>query len=124
RLFTASEPGSDNRMHLGYALGRALDDIGEFAHSIDCFTEANAIRRQSGEFTLEKAGLELRAIQRLFQQPIPDRLLQGGFTEDAPIFIVGLPRSGKTTLEGMLARHPDVYGAGELRLFSRLSNDI
>ncbi|HEV7274936.1 MAG TPA: tetratricopeptide repeat protein [Devosiaceae bacterium] len=124
RLLDASAPGSDDRMHLGYALGRAFDDIGEFSRSIECFTEANVIRRRAGEFSIEQARRDLLAIQRLFREPLPDRLLRGGFTDDAPIFVLGLPRSGKTTLEGMLARHPDVYGAGELRLLNKLSSDL
>ena len=124
RLLEASTPGSDERMHLGYALGRALDDIGEFPRSLACFTEANTIRRRAGEFSIEQARRDLQAIQRLFEQPVPERLLRGGFTDDAPIFILGLPRSGKTTLEGMLDRHPDIYGAGELRLLNKLSSDL
>ena len=124
RLHADAAPDSEDRMHLAYALGRGFDDLGAFEPSIGYFTEANAIRRRDGQFSLEQLRYELQAIQRLFDAPLPPELAEAGFAEAAPIFIFGLPRSGKSSLEGMLARHPEAFGAGELRLMQRLTGDL
>ncbi|HEY8995267.1 MAG TPA: sulfotransferase, partial [Lacunisphaera sp.] len=75
------------------------------------FSRGNAIVRKLHPFDLDAARAEIETLKREASAPtdFPPLLPPTG-----PIFIVGLPRSGKSTLEGMLARHPSLFPAGEL----------
>src|SRR5690606_29980261 len=115
---------SEDRMALAYGLGKGFDDLGDYPRSIEYFVEANAWKRSMNDFSLPQAARDIHAIERLFDTLPPAELLGGGYRGEAPIFIVGLPRSGKTSLEAMLTRHPKVYGAGELRALTRLSSSL
>src|SRR6202007_3282179 len=58
------------------------------------------------------------AIQSAFPKEIFENRKFAGLDDDRPVFIVGMPRSGSTLVEQILASHPDVYGAGEVKYLS------
>lgn len=102
----------DQQAQLEFTLGAALTDIGDDARALKHFSRGNAIIRRLRPFDLDAARSEIEAVKRRYSEraDLPPLLPPTG-----PIFIVGLPRSGKSTLEGMLARHPDLFSAGELQ---------
>lgn len=110
----------DRRAQLEFTLGTAFDDIGDEGRASQHFARGNALIRKLRPFSIEKALAELSDLQRQFADvEVPPLESPTG-----PIFIVGLPRSGKTTLEGMLARHPAFFPAGELQVVGNLSGGV
>ncbi len=100
------------RMSLHFSTGRVLDRLGRYDEAFAHFREANAIRRVNSDVS---------DLQRLVEDIVAAHRTDpgAGRTPDASpgprlIFIVGMPRSGTTLAEQILASHPDVYGAGEL----------
>jgi len=106
--------GSEDRFHLCFALGKALEDRGEFAESFAYYERGNALKKAETRFKIEpierNAGLQARICTREFFEGRPGY----GCTNPDPIFIVGLPRSGSTLLEQILASHSKVEGTHEL----------
>ncbi len=122
-LFHAASTPLEDRIFAGFGLGKALTDIGEHRDAIAAFVEANRLHRARTPFALDRAVARLdEEVSRFdgtdWQQS------DGGFRDAAPIFVVGLPRSGKSTIEGILARHPAVAGAGELPTMGRLVREL
>jgi tetratricopeptide (TPR) repeat protein len=99
---------------LHYSLGKVYDDLGDYKLAWESFSRANTLQLvKSGFKTIELDSFyqKIRALntpQTLAKKRNPST------KEITPVFIVGLPRTGSTLLEHMLARHKDVAGAGEL----------
>jgi tetratricopeptide (TPR) repeat protein len=113
----------EKQIWLDLALGRWFDDIGEDATSYEYFRRANAAVRKDLRYSAEESEAKYDVYRDLFD-PLPTDLPPRNEAEPGPIFIVGQPRAGKTTLEGMLARHPRVKGTGELRILEILWKDL
>ncbi len=114
----AAEPGRlhPSQMHfIHFALGKALEDVGEYPLAFEQWLKANKLKRQTVRH--DEAG-ELRAMRRileLFDARLLNRFQAVGDPSSIPIFILGMPRSGSTLVEQILASHPQVHGGGELR---------
>lgn len=110
------------RAALGYGLGRALDRQQSYAAAFDAFTRANDARRTLfGAFDRAAFDLRIESIIDIFSaQFFSDRQRWGDPTE-RPIFVIGLPRSGTTLTEQIVASHPQCFGAGELDVLADLS---
>jgi tetratricopeptide (TPR) repeat protein len=103
-----------DRHHLCFALAKALEDRGEFAESFRCYEEGNALKRAESRY---QADLIERNTAQQIEVCTPElisRLAGAGAQDPDPIFIVGLPRSGSTLLEQILASHSKVEGTQEL----------
>ena len=101
-----------NRAGFHFALGKALEDRERYEESFDHYAAGNAIRARLEPF--DTAGFE-RLCDRLkqaFAHALPERAPADG--RPTPIFIVGLPRSGSTLIEQILASHSEVEGTMEL----------
>ncbi len=105
---------ADDRLHLHFALGKALEDAGQFAASFDHYAEANRIRRRIVPYdataTTRYVGRVCASFTAEFVEPRGD----WGCEAEDPIFVVGLPRSGSTLVEQILASHASVEGTMEL----------
>jgi Tfp pilus assembly protein PilF len=104
--------GTESRIELAFALGKATADVGQWAESFRHYRQGNALKRVTVAYdeaetlrAMERAGARFTA-ERL------DRALPGPAAEQ-PIFVVGMPRSGTTLVEQILASHGLVFGAGE-----------
>lgn len=106
------------RAMLGYELGKVLDGRGEHAAAMQRWDDANAARRRErGDF--DDAAMQLRierTIATFDAQLFATRAgeIPGRSDDPRPVFVVGMPRSGTTLTEQILAAHPQVFGAGEL----------
>jgi predicted Zn-dependent protease len=100
----------ESRMHMDFALGKAFNDIGRHERAFDHFTRANRVRREMIDFEIDAHERWVEAIIDAFPDPLPPP----GAAEPGPLFIVGMPRSGTTLAEQILASHPDVAAGGEL----------
>jgi tetratricopeptide (TPR) repeat protein len=115
---------AEDRIHLQFALGRALESRGRYEESWRHYASGNAQKRvQSGyrpEFTELSTQHQIAVCtQRFFAE-------RAGFgASDAdPIFIVGLPRSGSTLIEQILASHSRVQGTQELNVVPRIVQEL
>jgi len=106
------------RVELHFAVAKACEDIGAHAESFRHLLTGNAIKRRLVAYD-ERALLDgLERIRRLFT-PEAMRSRRGfGDPSPVPVFIVGMPRSGSTLIEQVLASHSQVHGAGELPYFA------
>jgi tetratricopeptide (TPR) repeat protein len=103
-----------SRIQLHFALGKALGDLGMFEHSFRRYKQANAIRGTLAPYAAAAVSdLVRQAKTTLTPEYLAHRAGQGCAAHD-PIFIVGMPRSGSTLIEQILASHPMIEGAGEL----------
>lgn len=106
--------GDDDRLHLHFALGKALEDAKAFEESFRHYEAGNAIRQKQIAYDEEEMAVRLdRAAAVLTPEFIASRKGKGCPAPD-PIFIVGMPRAGSTLLEQILSSHSQVEGTMEL----------
>jgi len=104
-----------DRMQLDFALGKAYADLKDYPRSFRHLHAGNAAKRRTIAYD-ETATFELfDQIERVFTAETITAKRGGGDPSPAPIFIVGMPRSGTTLIEQIIASHPMVHGAGELQ---------
>jgi tetratricopeptide (TPR) repeat protein len=128
RRMRAAETSEDisptDRYHLCFALGKALEDRGEYERSFEYYRHGNAGRRAALEYrpeSLEELALRLRGVA---SAALLARHAGCGAPGADPIFIVGLPRSGSTLIEQILASHPAVEGTQELADLPRMVAEL
>ena len=111
---------SEHRMELHFALGKAYADLHRQEDALRHLIEANAIKR--GKIKYEEADTlaQFDRIKEVMTGELMQRKSGAGVRSDLPIFILGMPRTGTTLIEQILASHPAVFGAGELGNFSRI----
>ena len=107
---------------LHYSAGKILDSLKNYSEAFDHFESANKLQSFSNDKSLTNRSLT--NIKNLFSKSAMEALPRSSITSDAPIFIVGMPRSGTTLVEQIIASHPDVFGAGELPYLDSLSKVI
>ena len=101
-------------MHLAYALAKAYEDSGRYDDAFAMMERANRIIRSSLDYRIERdEALADEIIRCVDANYLAERTGSGGETT-APIFVIGMARSGSTLVEQILAAHPAVYGAGEV----------
>jgi tetratricopeptide (TPR) repeat protein len=106
-------PGED-RYHLDFALGKALEDLGDYEASFTHYAAGNALRRKTVVYDANETAEHLRRSKALFTPEFFAARKGVGHAAPDPIFIVGLPRAGSTLLEQILATHSLVEGTMEL----------
>ena len=108
-----------DRIYLSFALGKALEDRAEYAESWHSYARGNSLRRASGRYRPEVAQACAHRLQQTFTARFFAERADWGARDPAPIFIVGLPRSGSTLIEQILASHSSVEGTQELTEIGR-----
>ncbi|HNP34270.1 MAG TPA: sulfotransferase [Woeseiaceae bacterium] len=101
-------------VHLSFALGKALEDKGEFDESFRHYANGNAARQTTARWDADAHHADTTRIMAFFQPNLFASNAGSGNPSPAPIFIVGLPRAGSTLLEQILASHSQVEGTMEL----------
>ncbi|MGA2343484.1 MAG: sulfotransferase [Steroidobacteraceae bacterium] len=124
RVWEAANVQPADRYHLCFALGKALEDRGEYAESFAFYERGNALKKTECRYRPEplerNAQLQAAVCTREFFAT-----RQGfGCPDPSPIFIVGLPRSGSTLIEQILSSHSQVEGTMELADIPRLVQDL
>jgi len=113
---------SDSIASIHFQLGKYYDEIAEYEHAFEHYSQANS---------LTPANFDRRKLEQFVSDSImtytPDfvsRMPTARTRSRLPVFIVGMPRSGTSLVEQILASHPDVHGAGELQHLSRLVQQL
>jgi tetratricopeptide (TPR) repeat protein len=104
----------EDRCYLHFALAKAYEDLGERERAFDHLLTANAAKRALVTYDEQATRAKLTRTQQIFTPDFLQRLQGQGDPAAQPVFILGMPRSGSTLVEQILASHPDVFGAGEL----------
>ncbi|MBS0578747.1 MAG: tetratricopeptide repeat protein [Proteobacteria bacterium] len=102
-------------INLRYALGKYFDDVGQYEDAFGQYHKANELTKRFG-VRYDRAGLTAR-VDRLmagFDAQLWEKAAADASPSQAPVFIVGMPRSGTSLAEQILASHPQVYGCGEV----------
>jgi tetratricopeptide (TPR) repeat protein len=111
---SAPSIGAVDRYHLCFALGKALEDQGDYAQSFHFYELGNGLKRSESKYRAEIIENNTRQQIETFTAEFIARHAGCGAPNPDPIFIVGLPRSGSTLLEQILASHSRVEGTQEL----------
>lgn len=101
------------RAHLGFALAKAMRDLGRHDRVFAYLDPANAGMRAAQPFDLAARQAEVARMKHA-QESLPLAPPPGDATAPQPVFVTGMPRSGTTLIEQILASHPQVTGGGEL----------
>ena len=107
----------DNQIAAHFAIGKALGDLGQYQDAFRQLLKGNAIKRGTIDYDEPQRLAMFENVRTTFAQDFMKAASGGGDTSWSPIFIVGMPRSGTTLLEQVLASHSKVFGAGELETF-------
>ncbi len=108
-----STSGTD-RIHLCFALGKALEDHGEYAESFKYYERGNRLKRNESRYQADMIEKELDRQKQMFDAEFFAARGGVGCSDSSPIFVVGLPRAGSTLLEQILASHSQIDGTMEL----------
>ena len=104
----------EDRFHFEFSLGKALEDAGEYADSFAHYLEGNRQRRKMLRYDADENHAHVERSKRLFTREFFAERQDWGCAAPDPVFVVGLPRSGSTLIEQILASHSQVEGTMEL----------
>ena len=104
----------EQRLHFDFALGKALEDGGEYAESFAHYASGNALRRTQLPYGAEQNAQRRRRAQAVYTRRFLAERAGAGHGDPAPVFILGMPRAGSTLLEQILSSHPQVEATMEL----------
>jgi tetratricopeptide (TPR) repeat protein len=123
QIASATDCPVEDQAGLLFALARYFDAQGDCARAVECAEQANACFRSvlkakgkaddpAGYQRQAESYMALFSAEQFRQHPLL------GLADKRPVFIVGMPRSGTSLVEQVLASHPQVFGAGELTYIS------
>jgi len=114
----------EDRFHLEFALGKALEDSGDYAGSFARYEKANALRRESLPYHPDQTAAFMQRLAAIFTPEFFAARGQAGSAAPDPIFVVGLPRSGSTLIEQILSSHSAVEGTMELHDVAHIARQL
>jgi tetratricopeptide (TPR) repeat protein len=113
-----------DRVYLCFALGKALEDQGDYTSSWRYYERGNAVRRAASRYRPDVAESCVLRLKQVFTADAFTERAGWGAADPAPIFILGLPRSGSTLIEQILASHSQVEGTQELTEIDRYAGEL
>ena len=122
RLLSMPDIRPAERIRLTYAAAKMADDAGDYDRAMARLKEVNRMR--TAVFDPHGYRKRVDAIAAVFTRSFLSERSGWGDPSEAPVFIVGMPRSGTTLTEQILASHPRVFGAGELETLTHLIADL
>jgi tetratricopeptide (TPR) repeat protein len=105
---------TEEQIHLHFALAKALADIGDQERSFRHLLDGNALKRKQTAYDEAATLWDLERMRAALTGQIMRREEGSGERSSVPVFVLGMPRSGSTLIEQILASHPKVFAAGEI----------
>jgi tetratricopeptide (TPR) repeat protein len=112
------ELSKTDRLRLDFAFGKVFADLKDFDRSFARLVKANAAKRSTVSYNEGETIALFERIEVVFTAEMIRARSGGGYPSPAPIFVIGMPRSGTTLAEQIIASHPMVHGGGELQALS------
>jgi tetratricopeptide (TPR) repeat protein len=113
-LLAGPDISGGDKILLHFALGKAFLDIGDSARAFAHLNEGSRMKRAGINYDAQATSRWMQSIATVFSPELLARFAGQGAASDMPVFVVGMPRSGTTLVEQILASHPAIHGAGEL----------
>ena len=113
-----------NLVDLHFFLGIVFDKNKQYEKAFKHFQQGNRLHRGTYEYNVENFEKHVSQQICMFDESYMANHADHGVDSDLPVFIVGMPRSGTTLVEQILASHPDVHGAGELPYITNISRRL
>jgi len=108
-----------DEISLHYALGKYFDDVRQYHDAFGHYRQANELtKRYGGVYDQRKLTQRVDEILSRFDAPFVRQRHDRGSTSELPVFVIGMPRSGTSLTEQILASHPAVFGAGEVTFWN------
>ena len=114
----------DDRIHLHFALGKALGDRGEYEEAFAHYRWASELRRAKSPHDAQIVHANVLTAEKTFTPAFFDATAGAGYPAADPIFIVSMPRSGSTLVEQILASHSAIEGTEELFDIGRIAGEM
>ena len=108
------------KLELHFALGKAYDDLKNFKESFTNINSANALKKEITGYDIKNDVQLFKILKKIFSQDKIDQLVEN---KKKIIFILGMPRSGTSLAEQIIASHKNVYGGGEIYMLTKLFQD-
>lgn len=112
--YKQTSSNEQDRMHLAFGLGKAFEGLHDYEKAFDYLAEGNRIKRGTFSYSIDEDLDFFKNTMTAFEPSLFAKYQGEGCDHELPIFILGMPRSGSTLVEQILASHPHVHGAGEL----------
>src|ERR1700734_1634945 len=106
------------RLRLHLAIGKAAEDLGDYALAMQHFDAADAVRRGCGSFDSTAFSKEIDGLIARCTPELIARAPELGSCDATPVLIIGMPRSGTTLVEQIISMHPEVGAGGELQFWN------
>jgi tetratricopeptide (TPR) repeat protein len=116
------DQGERSKLH--FTLASDFDKLGESDRSFEHYVSGNRLRRESLNYSEQYDTGGFYALAEIFSGGSKVDASEFSEVTERPVFIVGMPRSGTSLAEQILASHPQIFGAGELKYFSRIWNEL
>jgi tetratricopeptide (TPR) repeat protein len=107
-----------------FALAKALEDTADYVRAFEQLRKGNALKRAQTDYQEATVLRQFPRIPAVFSRGLFDHFRGAGDFSTTPVFILGMPRSGSTLVEQILASHPLVHGAGELLDFEAVTKSV
>ena len=108
------EIAEDDQILLGFALAKVFEDLGQIDRSFAYLRAANESQKTAQDFSIQRQTAFFSRHKKAINPRFMAAVSEHAVTDNTAIFVLGLPRSGTTLVEQVLASHPQVHGAGEV----------
>ena len=123
-LLSQAGPSAEDRAALHFALAKGLEDAERYAEAFAHYRQGNAMRRATAPYDATASNAFVQRMMATFTREFLAARAGAGCQAADPIFVVGLPRSGSTLVEQILASHPQVEGVSELPDLSLIAANL
>ncbi|MFZ0468088.1 MAG: sulfotransferase [Thiogranum sp.] len=124
QLLDDPSASDDDRSYLHFALGKMYEDCERYDEAFGHYAAGNSLENSKYHYRPQAWHERVDALIETFSADLLASLSGAGNPSRKPLFIVGMPRSGTSLVEQILASHPQVYGAGELSWLVKTEHDL
>lgn len=111
-----------DQAELLFAIGKYYDDVKDYKRAFESFERANRIHKTMAEpYNREAYRRFVDETERLYTRERVAQAFAGASQSSKPVFVIGMPRSGTSLVEQIIASHPDAKGAGELGFWAQIA---
>ena len=123
-LASDSQVSEQDLMHVSFGLGKAYDDLKKYDTAFKHYLLGNRLKRKTFRYSVEDDARFFAEIKDVFTSQFCQDRHSAGCLNETPVFVLGMPRSGTTLVEQILAGHPKIVAAGELHHIDVIAHEV